>query len=172
MDALEKPHQATALIGIYDISGFVQLADRTPALELFDLLNDICSVANRRIASARGRIVKHLGDGSLYLFPEDAVDQGIKALLALKTELEQFIQSKGFNNKLTFSTSFGEVVVGKLAPFDVIDVIGKTVQIAFSMLNRSYRNRFIISPQVFRKLKPDTRKLFHRFTPPQVYLST
>jgi hypothetical protein len=77
----------------------------------------------------------------------------------LKTELEQLIEEKGEDNRLTFAAHFGEAVVGRLLPFEVDDVIGLKVQTAFSMLSRSYRNRFVISPQVFRCwLKPATKK--------------
>ena len=55
----------------------------------------------------------------------------------MKTELEQLIEAKGEDNRLTFAAHFGEAVVGRLA----------------------YRNRFVISPQVFRCwLKPATKK--------------
>jgi hypothetical protein len=33
-----------------------------------------------------------------------------------------------------------------------------------------YKGRFIITPQVLRKLKPETRKLVHKFTSPVVYI--
>jgi hypothetical protein len=49
--------------------------------------------------------------------------------------------------------------------------LGEAVNIA-SMLGRGeHRGRLVISPQVFRKLSPETRKSFRKFTPPIVYVA-
>lgn len=47
-----------------------------------------------------------------------------------------------------------------------LDVFGETVNIA-AMLKA---NGIAITPQVFRKLEPETRKLFKKHTPPVTYI--
>ena len=53
----------------------------------------------------------------------------------------------------------------------VIKFIGDSVNNAAMLAGKDYRARFVITPQVFRKLKPETRKKFHKFTPPVVYIA-
>jgi hypothetical protein len=65
----------------------------------------------------------------------------------------------------------GPVCLVRLPPVDKPDVLGETVNIA-AMAGSSHRpGGFAITPQVFRKLEPETRKAFHKFTPPIVYLA-
>jgi hypothetical protein len=49
-----------------------------------------------------------------------------------------------------------------------LDVIGETVHIAATLGSRS----FALSQQAFRQLTPEHRQLFHKFTPPVLYLPT
>ena len=86
-------------------------------------------------------------------------------------EIERLFKNKGLGNTLTFSFHFGEMVAGKIPPFETWDFGGEAINIAFSLDRGSYRAQFVITPQVFRKLAPPTRKLFHKHTPPIVYLS-
>jgi hypothetical protein len=50
-------------------------------------------------------------------------------------------------------------------------VVGDSVNIAATLDRGRNQGKFIISPQVFRKLRPETRKYFHKFTPPVIYIS-
>ena len=58
-----------------------------------------------------------------------------------------------------------------MAPFEHPDVFGPTVNNAAMVDRRQQRGRFVMTPQAFRSLKPDTRKRFHKHTPPVVYLA-
>jgi hypothetical protein len=60
---------------------------------------------------------------------------------------------------------------GKIPSFDTWDFGGEAINIAFSLDRGPYRAQFVITPQVFRKLAPGNRKMFHKHTPPIVYLS-
>jgi len=155
-----------ALICFTDITGFSQVSKQFNSIELFQLLQDIATITANLITDASGTIVKYIGDSSLIIFPDEKTDTGVRALLKLKKKLENYFISKNLKNKVSFSLHYGEIAVGKLAPFDTIDVLGDAVRIAFTLSSRSYKSKFVMSPQVFRKLDSSTRKLFHKFTPP------
>jgi class 3 adenylate cyclase len=160
-----------ALISVCDITGFARISREKGIEVIFTLMEDFTSLISRKMMNSSGKIIKYIGDSALIMFPENAVDEGVNLLLLLKEEIEAFFIKKGMNNRITFSLHFGEVIAGRFEPFHEIDILGDAVNIAFMIDRGAYRGRFVISPQVFRKLRPDTRKKFHKFTPPIVYLA-
>ena len=161
----------SALICMTDITGFARISQSENMETLYKLLQNFALITSKKIEGTAGKIIKYIGDSSLIIFPENSVDEGVNVLLELKNELEGFFKENGYNNKITFSMHFGEVIAGKFPPIDNFDILGDTINIAFMLDRGNYRGRFIITPQVFRKLKPETRKKFHKFTPPVVYLA-
>ena len=91
----------------------------------------------------------------------------------MKNEIEKLLKSKGFNNKVSFSNHYGEITIGKLGvePFETIDAFGDSINTTFVMNGKPFRGRFNISPQLFRKLNSETRKIFHKYTPSIVYIA-
>lgn len=159
------------LIGWYDINRFLAVARKVSPEEVLDLIVKIGAMVDRCVSGSGGLIIKYVGDAALFVYPEGLVDRAVDALLALKSEMEGFFSQKGYGNTVTFSLHFGEVIVGKIPPFGTWDIFGEAVNIAFSLDRGPYRAQFVITPQAFRKLSPATRKLFHKHTPPIVYLS-
>jgi class 3 adenylate cyclase len=66
---------------------------------------------------------------------------------------------------------FGETAIGPFGGSTELDVMGDSINVAARLGRGEHRGRFIISPQAFRKLKPETRKVFHKHTPPVVYVA-
>jgi len=162
----------SALICMYDLSGFARFSRSVDMKTMYCLLRDVAAITSDNIQHTSGTIIKYIGDAALILFPEESVDEGVRILLVLKQELENHLKKMNYiTRNITFSLHFGEVIMGKLRPFDYMDVFGNTVNTAFLLDRGNYRGKFVISPQVFRKLKPETRKKFHKFTPPIVYLA-
>ena len=173
-DEIKKPTMANLLICFYDLSRFVDVAKKvSSSLELFDVLDGMAVTTIRFMANTKGRIIKFIGDSALIVYPEEAVDEGIQQLLELRTTLEKYFKSRELNTKVTFGVHFGEVAIGPYGekPHQSIDVMGDHVNKAAILAGRDYKNKFVISPQAFRKLQPETRKLFHKFTPPIVYVA-
>jgi class 3 adenylate cyclase len=173
---LSTPETRTLLICVSDISNFTQLAKSFPPKEpdkLFGFMDELAQIISQRVAEADGVVIKYIGDSALIAFDDRDVDAAVMAMYHLKSELEACLADKGFRNTVTFSLHIGETAIGYMGkePFRWLDVIGDTVQLTFAMLNRMYKRRFTITPQVFRKLKPETRKTFHKYTPPIVYLA-
>ncbi len=115
-----------------------------------------------------------MGDAGLIIFPDELIDSGVRALIELQKKLHDYIDSENLHNRVTMSMHYGEITLGKLEPIERPDCYGNAVNIAALMPqsgpSNRYKGRFIITPQVFRKLKPETRKLVHKFTPPVVYI--
>lgn len=174
---LSKIETRNLLVCVLDIENFVQLAKSfkksNRAENLFVLLDKLAQITSQNVAQAGGVVIKYIGDSALIVFSEENVDSAVNALYDLKGELESFIETKGFHNKISLSLHFGETAIGYLGkePYRWLDVIGDTVQLAFSMNGKPFKGRFTITPQVFRKLKSETRKIFHKFTPQIVYIA-
>ena len=107
-----------------------------------------------------------MGDAALVVFPEELADQGIMALLDLKANVDRWIQHRPIGNSLHVNVHFGEVTLGRMGRAGNLDVIGETVAIAATLGSRG----FGMSQQAFRQLTPEHRQLFHKFTPPVMYL--
>ena len=172
-DEIQKPIKTNVLICFCDLARFLDVSRKLDAIELFDLLNGMAVTIIRFIGKTRGRIIKFIGDSVLIVFPEDAVDEGVLQLLAMKKEVIAYFKKQGIDIKLHVGIHFGEAVIGPYGeePCRSIDVLGDNVNKASSLAGREYRGKFVITPQVFRKLKPGTRKTFHKYTPPVVYIA-
>jgi class 3 adenylate cyclase len=168
---LSEGQNIDVLVGFYDINRFTAISRTQPPEEVVSLLKEVGRITAKHIPASGGLIIKYIGDACLFTFPDELVNQAMTVLLELKAELERFFKEKGFGNTLTFSLHFGEVVVLKIPPFDTWDIGGHAINIVWSLDRGPYRGQFVITPQAFRKLTPTNRKLFHKHTPPIVYLS-
>ena len=164
--ALSSPIQANALVAFCDCARFMQSSKGRSSAELFADLNDFYLLTDDAIQAAGGLVVKFMGDAALVVFPEELADQGIMALLELKARVDRWIQDRAIGNSLHVNVHFGEVTLGTMGRADRLDVIGETVAIAATLGSRG----FGLSQQAFRRLTPEHRQLFHRFTPPVLYL--
>jgi class 3 adenylate cyclase len=104
----------------------------------------------------------------LAVFPEERVDHGVRALLALKRDTDEAMQAAGLPPRLIVKAHFGPVIAGPYgargdARFDVLGVtVNTTARLESSGMS--------ISADAFRKLTPPTRKLFQKHTSSIVYI--
>ncbi len=174
LQTISEVQKPNLLICFYDIDNFSSVSRSKPdATEVFELLSTMAKITYAKIDGSSGHVVKFIGDAALLVFPESHVDEGVNLLLALKQALEEFFQSEGIAVRLRFSLHYGEAAIGPFGPeaHESLDVFGDNVNVAAALAKGQHRGRFIISPQVFRKLNPKTRKVFHKYTPPIVYLA-
>ena len=104
---LSKIETRKLLVGVLDIENFVQLAKSfksNRAENLFALLDELAQITSQKVEHAGGVVIKYIGDSSLIVFSEEDVDFAVKALYDLKAELESFIETKGFHNKISLET--------------------------------------------------------------------
>jgi len=173
-DEIQKPVKTNLLICFCDLYRFLDVAKKLEdVLELFDVLNGMAVTIIRHISSTSGRIIKFIGDSVLIVFPEDSVDEGMLSLLELRDKVAEYFKSRNIDVKMHVGIHFGEVAIGPFGegPLRSIDVFGDSVARASVLAGREYRGKFVITPQAFRKLKPEIRKRFHKFTPPVVYIA-
>jgi adenylate cyclase len=172
-DDLQKAIQTNLLIAFIDIARFVDVAKKFEGLELYDLMNGMAITAIRLIKKSPGRIVKFIGDSMLIIFPEESVDEGVLTILELKEAIIAYFKSYGLDIKLHVGVHVGEAIVGPYGekPHKSIDVFGDSVNRAAILAGSAYKGKFVITPQAFRKLRPETRKKFHKFTQPIVYIA-
>jgi adenylate cyclase len=164
--ALDSPIQANVLVAMCDFSRFMQSTKGRSSAELFSDLNDFYLLTDDAVQAVDGLVVKFMGDAALIVFPEELADQGIMALLDLKASVDRWLQDRPIGHSLYVNAHFGEATLGRMGRAGHLDVIGETVHIAATLGSRS----FGLSQQAFRQLTPEHRQLFHKFTPPVMYL--
>ena len=162
------------LVFFTDVSGFTRLAKELELSELVEFMLQFAEITERHVKNAGGIIVKYIGDSALGYFDKDRVDEGINALLAMQEEIEEDFVVKGKKTGLRVGVHYGAFATCALPPVKEPDLIGETINIA-AMIGSGgqskHRSRLIISPEAFRKLKPDSRRRFHKYTEPIVYLA-
>ena len=168
------PRRVNLLISFMDILGFMKFTKKMQdPTEVFDLLNGWAAAIVAEVEPAGGKVIKFIGDSCLSIFTEDKVDAGIQALLTAKRKGEDYLQGKGFATKIRATAHFGEVAIGEFGSGQCkgLDVLGDSVNIAATLDGGDRRGRLILSPQAFRKLEATSRKGFHKYTPPVVYVA-
>jgi class 3 adenylate cyclase len=158
------------LVACSDLTGYAKLSAKKSEPEIFQLLSDYYELVGDVIAPANGTVIKFMGDAALMLFPEDAADAGMRALLDLQTRGDAFLSERGVACRHHIRAHFGPMCVGLLGTRDDkrTDILGSTVNTMFMLKTTG----FALTPEAFRKLMPETRRLFKKHTPPVVYIPT
>lgn len=156
------------LVAFFDLSRFAREVQGKTSREIFDYMNAYYEFVGDIIENADGTIVKFIGDAALIVFAEDEIDKGVLALKTLKDQGDAWLKARGAQSYHRIKAHFGPVTCGPMGTKTDkrIDLFGETVNIAATLT----ANGFAMTPQVFRKLAPETRKLFKKHTPPITYI--
>jgi len=168
---ISNPQKVNLLISFIDITSTSQkLAD---SILLFELINSFAHAIIETMHNTSGRIIKFVGDTCLIIFPEDSVDEGVLTIKSIKERCDKLFIQKGIPAKLSINIHFGEVAIGQIGygEYQSIDIFGDAVSITSKLPRGEHSGKLIISPQTFRKLSPTTRKYFHKYTPPILYIA-
>src|SRR4051812_11482124 len=98
--ALSSPMHANVLVTLCDLSRYAQSTKGHSSAEIFAELNAFYAVIEDAIGAAGGQVLKFMGDAALIVFPEDLADQGIMALLDLKTRVDRWLQDHPIGHSL------------------------------------------------------------------------
>lgn len=171
MDTMNHPITKEHIISIYDLENFLQISKKLDTEDVFNLLNELQILIIQSLTEYEPTIIKNIGDSNLFVFTVENIDNKILALFNLKQKIEDFLKSKGFTSKASFSSHIGKITLGEFGvePYKSIHAFGDSINIAFKMNGQPFKGRFTISPQLFRRLLPESRKLFHKYSPPTVY---
>lgn len=156
--------EQSLVVAFLDLKGFAAQSARIPDGELADRIAGYYDRVAQRVRDAGGHVVKFIGDGALVVFHRAAADIAVETLLALKAELDDWLEQVGWDCRLTIKVHVGDVVVG---PFNgTLDVIGREVNTA-AMLDST---GVALSVPAFRALGPELRTRFRKHTPPVTYI--
>lgn len=156
------------LVAFSDLTGYAKFAARKSDEEVFQFLFEYYEFVGESITSASGKVIKFMGDGALMLFPEASTDAGIRALLDLQSQGDQFLSERNVSCRHHVRAHFGSICIGEIGTLGDKrpDILGSTVNTLFMLKAPGSA----ITPEVFRKLTPETRKLFKKHTPPITYI--
>ena len=156
------------LIAFVDLTRFGAQSQRTDDPEIAETIDAYYEHVGAAVRAGGGSVIKFEGDAELVVFPANAVDRGVEALLALKDSVDDLMARRGWGCRLAVKAHFGMVIAG---PFGAVgdkraDVIGKAVSVA-AMLDST---GVTLSVEAFRKLGPEVRARFKKHTPPITYI--
>ena len=156
------------LVAFVDLTNFARVSHNKTCTEVFDLCAGFFEGLGKIITEAGGTVVKPIGDAALITFPKNKVDAGVLALLQSKLEVDQMMQAADLPCRLIVKAHFGEVATGTIVAGSSKwhEVYGETVNIAATLESKG----FAISPQLFRCLGTESRRLFKKHTPPMTYI--
>lgn len=163
---LRLPSEHEMLVGFYDLTGYTRYSEQHAPLDLLKLMAGYFALTGDIIAGAGGRLIKTLGDAGLVAFFD--ADAGIEALLRVQKDGDAWVLSQGYKSNAVVKLNFGPVALGMVGARgqEILDVYGKTVNTAAVLPTRG----FAMTATAFRALKPETRKLFKKHTPPVSYI--
>jgi adenylate cyclase len=156
------------LIIFLDLTRFAAQSLRVDDAELAETVDVYYQHVARAIHASGGTTVKFIGDATLAVFPEHAVDSAIRMLLELKSSVDRLMTDKGWECRLLAKVHFGDVIAGQFGPdgSERFDVIGRAVNTTATLQSSG----IALSVEAFRKLSSELRKEFKKHTPPITYI--
>ncbi|HEU5195575.1 MAG TPA: adenylate/guanylate cyclase domain-containing protein [Methylomirabilota bacterium] len=165
---VEDRSEVPLLIAFADLTRFFVQSQRVSDLDLADTLDAFYECVAVPVDKSGGRVVKFIGDAALIVFSEDAVDRGVEALLQVKDAVDDLMERRRWDCRLTVKAHFGTTVAGPFGAAGAkrFDVIGKAVNTAATLEGSGVT----LSVAAFRKLGPELRRRFRKHTPPVTYI--
>ena len=163
-----SPTELPLLVSFSDLTGFHRFCMNEDPQALFDIVSSYYAFVGDIIETSGGTVVKFIGDAVLIVYPEEAVEAGVLALRELQSSGDEWLAKRGAPSRHIIKAHFGPIWCGPVGTRSEkrFDVLGQTANTAAVLKS----NGFAMTPQVFRKLGPDTRKIFKKHTPPVVYI--
>jgi adenylate cyclase len=160
--------ETSLLIAFADLTRFTVNSARTPDADLATMMDGWYELAGARVTPAGGRIVKFIGDATLAVFPPEAADAAVEALLVMRRDAQAYFAARGWDSKLVVKLHAGTVIAGPFgaAGAKQFDVIGTEVNVTARLSSSG----FAMSPEAFRKLSAPARKAFKKHTQPVTYI--
>jgi class 3 adenylate cyclase len=160
--------EASFLIVVTDLERFAAESARRSDLEVADAIHQYYALAATTVEGAGGRVIKFLGDACLAVFPTNAADQAIDALLAFRVECDALTRRLGWQSTVQIRAHAGIVAAGELGvgASRRYDIIGRNVNLTFRLAS----NGMTLSPEAFQCLGAERRRAFKKHTPPVMYI--
>jgi adenylate cyclase len=159
---------ASMLIVFIDLSRFKGQSQHVADAELAETVDAYYERVASAVKTAGGTVVKFIGDATLAVFPEKAIDAAVHMLLELKPTIDDWMTEKNWECRFAAKAHFGEVIAGQFGPEGSkrFDVIGRAVNTAASLQSIG----ITLSVDTFRKLSHDLQKNFKQDTGTVTYV--
>ncbi|MCE0483856.1 MAG: adenylate/guanylate cyclase domain-containing protein [Methylacidiphilales bacterium] len=156
------------LVACSGLMGFSKHTAKQSDEEVFRWLSHYYELIGDMVSEANGKVIKFMGDAALIFFPEHSADAGVQAMLQLIRKGDRFLTEGGMPCRHHVRIHFGPVCAGPLGTRaeKYLDILGSTVNALFLLKGTGC----VLTPEAFRKLNPETRKLFKKHTPPVSYI--
>ncbi len=154
------------LIAFTDISGYSRATAGRTDEEMASMAEAVMAATTAAVEGSGGTLVKHLGDGSLAVWPVAKADMAAMALLSLREEINRILGEQGWQAELTIRVHAGPAVAGEFGDPARFDVIGHAVMTAARLPARTVS----FSQAAFRALGAETRKKLKKHTEPVIYI--
>lgn len=141
-DEFTEPTELEVLVGFFDLTGFMRLAQKPELVELLQLMAGYFELSQDIIETGGGWLVKTIGDAGLAAFPAEWTDDGVRIMLRLTAQ--------DVRSEAVVKLHDGKVACGMVAGRR--DIYGHTINLAAVMESTG----FAMSSQTFRKLAPET----------------
>jgi class 3 adenylate cyclase len=156
----------TLLIGTFDLKGFTRAIRGLDSARVADIVDALYLTLGEGVTRSGGRIVKYLGDGALAVWPPEAADSALEAMLELRNSVAAAIGKHGMKSELVVRLHCGDAVAGEFGPDRQYDVFGGEVLVAFNLPVSTAS----VSAEAFRRLSPAMRARLQKHTEPVVYI--
>lgn len=165
---ISEPAEMALLIAFFDLTHFSRWSASRTSRELFDILDEYFEFVGDVVAEGGGTVVKFIGDAGLLAYPEECVDAGVRSLIRLRNDGDVWLRNHEIPCRNVIKANFGTVTCGAVGTRDgkVFDVYGNAVNTAALLKS----DGMAITPQVFQKLRPETRQLFEEHAPTSAYV--
>ena len=129
--------------------------------EIADTLDAHYQRVSRAVHAAGGRVIKFIGDATMLVFPENAVDSGVSAIFDLMASEDRLMQQHGWECRLHAKAHFGTVVAGEFGANGDrrFDVFGKAVNATARLKGTA---PFMLSAEAHELLSQGLRQRFTR----------
>jgi len=167
----DSPRESVQLLIMFiDLSAFSAVSQRVDDGQICELLDTFYERVARIMATAGGRVVKFIGDAALVVFPEPAIDTGVRALLELKEDVDRAMSARGWECRLSARAHFGTAIAGEFGPDDDrrYDVVGRAVN-ATAMIRSS--GAITLSGEAFHRLSSELRPSFKEHATAPTYVT-
>ena len=168
LHTINEPQEIDLLVAFFDLSGFARYARKRTNREVLDALSAYYELVGEHVESSGGTVVKFMGDAGLIVYPGELVDQGVLALKAAKAAGDAWWVRQDASSQAIYKLHFGPVYCAQIGTRTnkQFDIFGNTVNTTALLTSSG----FAMTAQVFRRLSPETRKLFKKHTPPITYI--
>ena len=168
LQAITGPQELDLLVAFFDLRRFLRYCHTHTEEEIVQMLSDYYEFVGDIVEDGGGTVVKFMGDAGLVVFPMEEIDRGVQTLKHLKDASDRWLSEHDVRSQVVIKAHAGPVTCAQVGTRTQksMDIFGMTVNTAALVESQG----LAVTPQVFRKLHSETRKLFKKHTPPVTYI--